>query len=531
MPRPKLTKEEKKQRERDRKRKQREDKRFLATENQNREKKRQNAEVRKKELAYAVGRRLNEEVRERQRKYDESRRQNEEVRDRERVCAEHRRLNEEVRERERVFVGQTSKKRKIDYDTKNVLYANYFQSICNGPTNVCFSCNGLWFPSSMSTITVEQLRKKQLTEEFVKKVFINHKNGTGQLCSTCKIYILKGKVPRLSISNGLIFPSLPKCLKNLTPVEEILISPRLPFLRIVPLGCDRQYGIKGNTVLVPTSVPRNMSILPRNLSETEFIQLAIMRKMCYKKPYALSNVRPNKVYEAVSWLVQQELYKRENITLDTEWLGTFHAQLTEYITEQTGIDFKDEVTSSADIENSEIGSSTNQVCDEEKENEIYEGSAHNVDELETMLMNIDIPDVSGPTKFAPAEGNVPISLLGDRYGEELSFPGIYGGQARHLNPDAQLTYSDIVKSEIRNADRRAAKVSKLFFSCNKLITKMARDSVNLCLRKKLRSVDVKAEQLLSSDFVEHLIQHDDGFKVLKSIRTSPAFWEQKKKSY
>lgn len=38
-----------------------------------------------------------------------------------------------------------------------------------------------------------------------------------------------------------------------------------------------------------------------------------------------------------------------------------------------------------------------------------------------------------------------------------------------------------------------------------------------------------AKDILNEDFKANLIIHDDGFKFLKNIRSSPAYWELKKK--
>jgi hypothetical protein len=54
-------------------------------------------------------------------------------------------------------------------------------------------------------------------------------------------------------------------------------------------------------------------------------------------------------------------------------------------------------------------------------------------------------------------------------------------------------------------------------------------SVSLCLRKTRNSDALTAEALLNGQFVNGLIHRDDGFLVLRGERSSPAFWEAKKK--
>ena len=62
-------------------------------------------------------------------------------------------------------------------------------------------------------------------------------NNKEWLCRTCCFAIKEGKVPRLSVKNGMGFPEQPPELL-LYPMEEHLISPVLTFfqMRCNPIG-------------------------------------------------------------------------------------------------------------------------------------------------------------------------------------------------------------------------------------------------------------------------------------------------------
>ena len=63
------------------------------------------------------------------------------------------------------------------------------------------------------------------------------------ICNTCDTYARGNKkVPRLALSNGLDFNAIDESLENLNELEERLCSPRIPFLKIRPLGWDKQKG-------------------------------------------------------------------------------------------------------------------------------------------------------------------------------------------------------------------------------------------------------------------------------------------------
>ena len=68
-----------------------------------------------------------------------------------------------------------------------------------------------------------------------------------------KMRLLK-RTFQICLANGLDFPEIPDCLKGLTPIEERLIMPKLPFMTIRPLGYQGQSLLKGAVVNIPISV-------------------------------------------------------------------------------------------------------------------------------------------------------------------------------------------------------------------------------------------------------------------------------------
>jgi len=53
-------------------------------------------------------------------------------------------------------------------------------------------------------------------------------------------------------------------------------------------------------------------------------------------------------------------------------------------------------------------------------------------------------------------------------------------------------------------------------------------SISICLRKK-KGKAATAGELLNNKFLTEYITHDYGYKLLKDVRTSPAYWESKTK--
>jgi hypothetical protein len=71
------------------------------------------------------------------------------------------------------------------------------------------------------------------------------------------------------------FPRKPEVLKNLTPLEERLISPRIPFMQVRGLPSGGQLSIHGNVVNVPADVNTTVNVLPRPVNESPTIPIKL----------------------------------------------------------------------------------------------------------------------------------------------------------------------------------------------------------------------------------------------------------------
>jgi hypothetical protein len=131
---------------------------------------------------------------------------------------------------------------------------------------------------------------------------------------------------------------------------------------------------------------------------------------------------------------------------------------------------------------------------------------------ETLLFQQDDSLISRIVRIAPGEGKTPLSLLRDLEAQVLSFPSIYGATSRQFKQGLKVSYTDIVKSEMRRYDRRACTTANLLYSCKVLQTHRVANAISLCLRKKRGGQNVNVGQLKSTDGIDKLISHDDGYR-------------------
>lgn len=198
----------------------------------------------------------------------------------------------------------------------------YLEAIQEGPTIVCCSCGGLFYKKSIRSITFGEICNKGWKLEDIPEICRPPDvSDDSQLsaCETCRRTISAGKIPKLALKNGFKYPDLPTEVTQLTNLEERLVSLRIPFMQVRCLGRDRQYGLKGNVVNVSNDFQISVDTLPRNLEDTDTIQVMLMRRMCYKVPYLHETIRPKKVYDAAKYLVTTPAYVEAGITLSPVW--------------------------------------------------------------------------------------------------------------------------------------------------------------------------------------------------------------------
>ena len=81
-------------------------------------------------------------------------------------------------------------------------------------------------------------------------------------------------------------------------------------------------------------------------------------------------------------------------------------------------------------------------------------------------------------------------------------------------------------------DQRCSTNIPLLFLKYKLVESASLNSaINICLRKKSyrNGQTVTVSDILNDESLDKMIAHDDAFKFVKTIRSSPAFWQQKQK--
>ena len=167
----------------------------------------------------------------------------------------------------------------------------------------------------------------------------------------------------------------------------------------------------------------------------------------------------------------------------------------------------------------------------ESESEDESNVTGNTDTMLSQKSYIESSEFGGIHDFAPGEGNKPQSIFLDKFCEEMAYPDIFLGHERQETSKVPTSYSDIVKSELMRSDRRAAtNVENIFFKTKKIQMKLLTSRTQIALRQHVtNNLTLTAQDIKDSTNIKKIIQFDQGYKFLATLRGSPPYFEKAKK--
>ena len=368
----------------------------------------------------------------------------------------------------------------------------FHKDISVGPEYTCTCCDQLWYRSSVTECNASLYQS--CSKEILNLCLTGLKSidNSEWICGTCHSNLKAGKLPSCAKANKMNFPEKPDVLKDLTPLEERLISPRIPFMQLRELPSGGQLSIHGNVVNVPADVNSTVNVLPRPINESQTIPIKLKRRLGYKHHYQFQNVRPSKVLEAAQYLVRNsEIFKNEGIQV----IDSYAPNIVNNEDEWSEFISKDAKETSHDL-SINLNTKSQEEVDTEKRNDTFdndtddewcETTERSSGVMDTLLQEPDITqDGDRIISFAPEEGNRPLGIFMDKDSEFLSFPTIYCGKRQPENSERLVPVhsSTMCKWELRSKDRRVARsLPNIFYKLKKLQIRQIQGSASLSLRK------------------------------------------------
>jgi len=457
----------------------------------------------------------------------------------------------------------------------------FHKKIKQGPYYICSVCNRLLYKQS-----VIHLKKHKYINCDIDNVFTNKRSFDDKeyICKTCHSKVIKGKLPCQAVCNDMYVDIVPSELASLEKLEQILISKRILFEKIVVMPKGQQRKIKGAICNVPIECENTCRILPRPPERSGIIMLKLKRKLRFRGHVYFQAVRPQALANALNWLkINNALY--ENITIDTNNVDNCLTSLNDNeslpdIDPSNPSDVEDDtipdndsiceqIQQIAHVDNVDRAGShtmndsdTSTICstntqplsnnDQETPNIVTEEeiddplNEHRAPTNETCLQSV-IPDypviiessnqnhvnnTSLGSEFysvAPGENKHPVSFIVDKQCEELAFPALFpkGRFGYTVDRKVKLTPTKYFNARLlHHSGRFATNPEYLFFAQFVIEQKKVSDSINIAL-KKVHGQSVTASQLRNdAQSLQNLICQEQAYLFLRQIPGTPPYWQK-----
>ncbi|KAJ8676998.1 hypothetical protein QAD02_012785 [Eretmocerus hayati] len=327
----------------------------------------------------------------------------------------------------------------------------------------------------------------------------------------------------MASTEGGGFPNLPEDVTSLSDVAERMVAPYIPFMQIKPLlpfAINPQLSLAGSIVNISVDINEMLKILPRKFDQLSTIQIQLKRHILHKSYYMYETISPQKVMNALKYLIRSDLYVKNQITVDQNYIKEY----------ETKVDRVDFIVESEENQDDQCNAFA-KTCSEESN--IDTGEINPEDTIEgdnneeILLIDRNEKVCDDIVIIAPGQEKKPLPWHRIENFDELCFPRLFGGH--QLDRSNKLTYSQRVKYEIRHRDRRSCNPTRLLFMAKKKLEMSVASCINTCLRKTLACFKLRAKHVKDKNFVDHLIRQDEGYKFLRQIRSSPAYWDNVKK--
>ena len=411
----------------------------------------------------------------------------------------------------------------------------FLEKVADGPDFVCCVCHRLLFRHQVlhckkdnysKTQTVASIAANCITEDYLHQCtedcdlpchWLDTARGKLWICFSCHYKINRGQMPPECWSNNLTVQAIPPELACLNSLEQHLIALHIPFMKMLALPKGGQNGVHGPVTCVPANIVETSNVLPRSNMEGSLLAVKLKRKLTYKGHYEYQFVDTLHIKQALQYLKQTNSYYAD-IEFNEAWINDF---CREQEAEVPGND------NPADSDKTDAGAAEDELLHDRQQHGMFQ---------DTCLMPVDIGQEVLDQYFddilnvAPAEGNNPVKLLSDITNEAKCFPVLFpqGKNTYHECRPYRLTLSRYFNNRILHADGRfASNVEYIFFAQYLSEVEQVKSSVSIALRKGKggqRSYKV-SDILKDEDSLKQMLEFDDGYRFLKPIRGTPAFWQ------
>ena len=293
---------------------------------------------------------------------------------------------------------------------------------------ICSSCIEL--KSKGSCIPLNRIPKDMVLKYCTESTITINYDGNFYVCQSCKLSIVKDRHPRrcqkelLGLLNfpNTFFDELEKvCVPykkqnrddpekkylQLNRLEDFLLKPVIPFIRIAHLPRGRYIQLKGDLIMITANVPDSLTkIISVN---QQLVPVALKRKLEYRGHFICEYVDKIKLIKYFYFLKRHN-HIFENIELDINIVENFEKKTMDYV----------EVVDSKNKTNPETPEQMPKIAADILDSDDDEMEEQNL-EFEAVLLNNDqLEDVQDPISDEYISRCSISSLIANKYKEDTT---------------------------------------------------------------------------------------------------------------
>ena len=415
---------------------------------------------------------------------------------------------------------------------------------------VCASCQMNFFKNSVVYKSYDMLKdicKKNFTYDVYRECFIDitipdscKKTDKLCLCRTCLNSFIKGKKPKLNVSNGLQVDVVPENLKNLSEVEQVLISKDILFIKIWQLPKSRWSAVSDKIVNVPIAdndIITNVSSLPRTPKSAGIIGVDFKRKKEMKSSVLKQYIDVHKLGPALITLKSLGHPSYQFIDINADFLNK------ELDIDDTSLNQSSELGKDPDIPimTDSDNDDENDAHSDHSEDENDCIQRHQIKGSNSTCLTHCFPETNIVTNnssnniskkqykncensfiIAPGESKIPTNIMKNNNWDINAFPSLFpsGRFGLHYERKDKVSLQQYAKQRLLNCDNRFASCTPYVFALLYLIEKSQ-------LEQNISISYSKGQKSFSDTNVVQISNHD-AFSVFKKIKGTDAYWKEAK---
>ena len=430
-------------------------------------------------------------------------------------------------------------KKKREKMTLDESISAFKSEIVWGAIYACISCHRTCFRNGVRKPNIKKLMDHTIFDKAIHHTLLSKdskfwiKNSLW-ICHTCLSYIGRNSLPKMSSRNALQVHDRPDFLK-LTEVENVLIAPRINFIKMIKLPVSRMTGIRDRIVNVPiasSTIKQTVESLPRTLEEAQVIPISLRKKKAMVGSHFQQYINPDKIRQAVMYLIGKYPFY-EDVKFNMHKVDNIFDKIRDDCEEDLDKVELENVMDQFENEDTKDIADLEEVLDIE----YIENDPVRKHQTETSQVSLLLPEnIEANVKtnhrnkreksgliLAPGEDQIPRNILKEKHPFVLHYPCLFPDGKGGLHDTSRvkkLTTQQWIMQRLLNINPMFAQNKPFLFS-----------AVHYVEQEQLMNrmnISYMRGTMTNPEDGGKFLQTEDGFAVFDGLPGSPRYWQKMK---